>query len=282
MQRTLSTKLAYYGAVLFIILFTVGPIAWNFIVSLSPEAEVLKPTQHLLPSTLTLENYSTILQTNSQASRTVISALENSFFLALWTLVISLPLTTLGGYALGRYRFKGRTVLLNALILTIVIPMVARIIPVYAMFREYNMLDSFFWTAVLYTTMAIPIITWISMNYFSQLPPELWQAAELDGFTEWTIFTHIILPVSQPIILTNALIIFIISWKQFMVPTILLSAYENRAITMIMSDFMTKDTIQYALIAACGMIAIIPPAILAILFRHYLISGLTAGATKTN
>lgn len=271
---------AYGLAVIFIILFTAGPIFWNFIVSISPEAEISQASSSFFPQSVTWENYGAILDWDRREGMTVLSALTNSLELALWTLLISLPLTTLGGYALARYRFSGRTVLLSCLILTIVIPTVARIIPVYAMFRQYDMLDSYFWTAVLYTTMAIPILTWISMNYFIQLPQELWQAAELDGFTEWGMLTRIILPLSQPILLTNALITFIISWKQFMVPTILLSAYTNRVITMILSDFMTKDTILYAIIAACGMMAIIPPALLAVLFRRYLISGLTAGSTK--
>lgn len=280
MTDTKTMKLLYYGAVLFILIFILGPILWALIISLTPETDILK-AERIVPDTLFWDNYKNILNLSARENKAVLNALTNSTLAAAVTLALAMPSTVLAGYALARYDFPGKGLIQKFILITIIIPVSATIIPIYSIFRTYDLLDSLFWTSVIYTSSALPLTIWIAMNYFKQLPQELWQAAAIDGFTERQMFLRILLPLSQPVLLTVGLIIFLMTWKQFMVPSILLSSYDNRVITMAMSEFMTKDSIQNTLIAACGIIAIIPPAISAVIFRKYLISGLTAGTGKT-
>ena len=118
------------------------------------------------------------------------------------------------------------------------------------------------------------------MNYFKTLPKELLEAAEVEGLNERQIFFYVILPISYPIILTCVLMVFIMSWNQFQIPLILLSSPENKVVTLILSEFMGRNDISYGLIALCGLVSLVIPAIVAIIFRNKLISGLTQGSVK--
>ena len=276
----MKKKILYTISTLLILIFTLGPILWCGIISMTGESEMLKNTANILPSRLILDNYMEIFDSSSKAHQVFLNGLYNSVKISVITLIISLPMTVVTGYALCRYDFRGKKLLINFLLLTTVIPVFATIIPVYNIFRNMDLLDSMFWTAIIYVSSIIPLNIWIVMNYFKQLPKELYHAASLDGFGEMDIFFKIILPISKSTVLTVALIMFLMSWKQYVIPIILMSSYNNRTVTMVMSEFMTRYEIRYGIISACGILSIIPPALCAVLFRKYLVENLTAGTVK--
>ena len=275
-----KNSLIYYIAVILILIFCLGPIIWCFIISITPETQMLNQSSKILPDKYILDNYKLIFTAGTDEHNTVMTGLYNSLKIALITIAIGVPITVITGYALSRYEFKGKKQFVNLLLLTIVIPVFTTIIPVYNIFRNLNLLDSMFWTSIIYISSIIPLNTWIVMNYIKELPKELWQAAELDGFTEIQIFTKIILPLCIPTIVTIILITFLMVWKQYIIPIILISSYTNRTITMVMSDFMTRDMIRYGMISACGILAIIPPAVAAMVFRKFLIKNMASGSLK--
>ena len=119
-----------------------------------------------------------------------------------------------------------------------------------------------------------------SSNYFATIPKELEEAALIDGCGRTATFFRIMLPLSAPIILSISLIMFLNTWSQFQIPLILASSMETKPMAIVVSEFVTKDTIQYGLVAAAGMIALIPPALAALVFRKYLVSGMMKGSVK--
>ena len=274
-----NTTLAYWLAVVLTFIFSIGPILWTLIISFTPENNMLQPGS-IIPSNLILDNYAALLDSSSKISTVVLNGLGNSLYVSALTLVIGLPLAILAGYALAKLQFKGKSFIIGGILLTIPIPVFATIIPVYSLFRDMDLLNSMFWTAIIYCSSFLPLNIWIIMNYMKNIPDEIMQAAQIDGLSERQTFFRIILPMSQPIVLTSALIMFLMSWKQYIIPMILISSPQNKMLTMIMSEFMTRDAIQYGNIAAAGMIAIIPPAIVAIVFRKFLIDGMTSSGIK--
>ena len=166
------------------------------------------------------------------------------------------------------------------LMLTIVIPVFTTIIPIYSMFAEYGILDNFFWVSVIYVSSFIPITTWTMMNYFKSIPKELIESSAIEGCSESQIFFKIVIPLSTPILLTCILMVFIMSWNQFQIPLILISSHENKLVTMVLSEFISRNDVRYGVISASGIISLIIPAIVAVFFRKYLISGLMQGASK--
>ncbi len=161
-----------------------------------------------------------------------------------------------------------------------VIPVMATIIPLYRMFADARLLDNIFWLSVVYVSSYLPLAVWLISNYFATIPKELEEAALIDGCGRTATFFRIMLPLSAPIILSISLIMFLNTWSQFQIPLILASSMETKPMAIVVSEFVTKDTIQYGLVAAAGMIALIPPALAALVFRKYLVSGMMKGSVK--
>ena len=280
MKKRDLNKILYYISILIFIIFTLGPIVWCFIISITPEHDMLKETTKFLPSKITLDNYKDILNINSRAHETLFNGLKNSLIVSLITILISIPVSVVTGFLFSRYKFKAKNFIMKSILITTVIPVFATVITIYSIFAEYNMLDNLFWISIIYVSAFVPIIIWMITSYFNNIPKEILQAAEIDGCSDFQIFFKIILPISTPIIFACTLIVFLMSWNQFQIPLIFTSSQENKVVTLIMSEFMSRDAISYGLIAVCGIFSIVPPVILAILFRKLLVSGLISGSVK--
>lgn len=273
-------KIAFVLVVLLFITFTLGPIIWCLIISVSNEKEMLDNTLRLLPSKISFHNYKLLLDFTSRQSNIFIKGLVNSLKAVAVTLIIGIPTSLSAAYAFARIEFRGKRIIRNTLLITIVIPAFTTIIPLYDMFSTFQILDSIFWLSVVYVSAFLPMITWILINYISNLPKELDEAARIDGCGRVGIFFKIIIPNSYPIILAVTLMMFLMTWNQYQIPLILASSLESKSLSMVVADFTSKDLIQYGITAAAGILALLPPSIVAIVFRKSLIMGLTQGSVK--
>ena len=280
MKNKTIYKIGYILVILFFLAFTLGPIIWCFIMSITPESEIFRSSGDFLPSKINWGNYLSIFDRSSQESEVIFRGLKNSLMMSVTTMVIGIPTSLFAAYSFYRYKFRAREFVMKFLMLTIVIPVFTTIIPIYSMFAEHGMLDSVFWVAIIYVSSFIPITTWTMMNYFKSIPRELVESASIEGCDELQIFLKIIMPLSTPIIFTCILIVFIMSWNQFQIPLILISSHENKLVTMVLSEFISRNDVRYGMISASGIISLIIPAMVAVLFRKHLISGLMQGTGK--
>ncbi len=278
MDKKVDGLIKYIFLLIFLIL-TLVPLIWCFIISVTPKFDVFT-FKGFIPGKMILDNYKEIFDTTSSAHEVLFDGLKNSIITSAITIFIGIPLCIASAYAFSRYRFRGKKLVLNFLLITLVIPLFTTIIPIYALFSNYGMLNNLFWISIIYITAFVPMTTWIIMNYFNSIPNEIWEAAKIDGCNEIQIFFKIILPISYPIIIAAILIMFLMSWNQFQIPMILTASQDKKVVTLIMSEFTGRNTISYGMIAACGLISILPPALLTIFFRRYLVSGLTYGSVK--
>jgi multiple sugar transport system permease protein len=233
-----------------------------------------------LPTNPTLDNYRMLLNFVSRQSQAFIQGMENSMKAVAITLLIGLPVCLMAAYALSRFEFKGKRVIRTALLITIVIPVFTTIIPLYDMFSRLGALDNIFWLSVVYVSSFLPMVTWVLSNYINTIPKDLDEAAFLDGCGRVRVFFNIILPNSYPIIFAVILMMFLMTWNQYQIPMILASSIDTKPLSMIVAEFTSKDLVQYGITAAAGILALLPPAIIAVIFRKSLILGLTQGAVK--
>lgn len=280
MMKSKRTNMAYIVTVAIFVIMSLGPIAWSLIISISPETEMFKNTSSFLPSEFIFENYRRLLDTSDRQSRNFTLGIYNSLKACGLTILIGIPVAVSSAYALSRMRFKCRTIIRNSLLITMVIPLFTTIIPLYKIFSELGFLDNIFWLTVVYVSSLLPITTWIISTYFDTIPLELEEAAHMDGCGKIRTLFSIILPVSYTIIFAAVLVIFLMTWNQFQIPLILASSRATKPLSIVVSEFTTKDTIHYGITAAAGILAIVPPAVLAIVFRRFLVKGLTGGAVK--
>lgn len=272
-------KTGYIVSLLVFLFLVLGPFIWTFVISVTPEYAMFAKTTDLLPEVVTFDNYMEIFS-GGRRGGLILTGIVNSLKAVATTLIVGITVCMLSAYALSRMEFKGRNLIRNLLLITMVIPVMATIIPLFRLFVARELLDNVFWLSLVYVSSYLPLITWLMSNYFATIPKELEEAAWIDGCGRMNTFFRIIVPASYPIILSAALIMFLNTWNQFQIPLILASSLETKPIAIVVSEFMTKDSVQYGLTAAAGIIAVIPPAVTALIFRRFLISGMMGGAVK--
>lgn len=270
----------YLLALAVFLVLTLGPFLWTFVLSVTPEYAMMEKSTSLLPDVVTFDNYQELLTQGTRKGSVLIMGIKNALKAVGVTLALGIPIAMMSAYALSRMEFRGRRLIKNLLLITMVIPVMATIIPLFRLFVARQWLDDVFWLSMVYVSSYLPMITWLMSNYFATIPKELEEAAMIDGCGRLASFLRIIVPASYPIILSSALIMFLNTWSQFQIPLILASSLETKPVAIVVSEFMTKDSVQYGLTAAAGMIAVVPPAAAALVFRRFLISGMMGGAVK--
>ena len=270
----------YLLALAVFLVLTLGPFLWTFVLSVTPEYAMMEKSTSLLPDVVTFDNYRELLTQGTRKGSVLIMGIKNALKAVGVTLALGIPIAMMSAYALSRMEFRGRRLIKNLLLITMVIPVMATIIPLFRLFVARQLLDDVFWLSMVYVSSYLPMITWLMSNYFATIPKELEEAAMIDGCGRLASFLRIIVPASYPIILSAALIMFLNTWSQFQIPLILASSLETKPVAIVVSEFMTKDSVQYGLTAAAGMIAVVPPAAAALVFRRFLISGMMGGAVK--
>lgn len=273
-------RMGYIIALALFLLLTLGPFIWTFVLSVTPEYAMMEKTSGLFPDEVIFDNYQELLTEGTQRGSLLITGIKNALKAVGTALLIGIPIAMMSAYALSRMEFKGRRLIKNLLLITMVIPVMATIIPLFRLFVARQWLDDVFWLSMVYVSSYLPMATWLISNYFSTIPKELEEAALIDGCGRMASFLRIIVPSSYPIILSAVLIMFLNTWSQFQIPLILASSLETKPVAIVVSEFMTKDSVQYGLTAAAGIIAVIPPAVTALIFRRFLISGMMRGSVK--
>ena len=250
----------YLLALAVFLVLTLGPFLWTFVLSVTPEYAMMEKSTSLLPDVVTFDNYQELLTQGTRKGSVLIMGIKNALKAVGVTLALGIPIAMMSAYALSRMEFRGRRLIKNLLLITMVIPVMATIIPLFRLFVARQWLDDVFWLSMVYVSSYLPMITWLMSNYFATIPKELEEAAMIDGCGRLASFLRIIVPASYPIILSAALIMFLNTWSQFQIPLILASSLETKPVAIVVSEFMTKDSVQYGLTAAAGMIAVVPPA----------------------
>ena len=273
-------KVLYVFALLIFLIFYLGPFIWTFIISITPDSMVLEKSLNFLPKSTTFKNYLLLFDISSRQGKLLFSGMRNAIYASFVTIVLCIPMALLSAYALSRFKFFGKDFIKNSLLITMAIPVMATIIPIYKMFMQLKLLNNMYALSLVYVTSYLPVIVWLMSNYFSSIPRDLDEAAMVDGCTKTEALIYVVLPLSYPIIASAVLIIFLSTWSQFQIPLILASNNDTKPIAIITSEFITKDTVHYGLTAAAGILAIIPPALLALVFRKFLVSGIMKGSVK--
>jgi multiple sugar transport system permease protein len=259
------------------------PIYYIFITSLKPPGEVLSLPITFVPTSPTAGNYVDIFTERPFDVYTV-----NSLLVASITTVICVTLGTLSGYTFSRYDFLGNKALLLSIIGARMIPPIALIVPFFEIMSNPpvigavtgSLYDTKLALILTYTFFNLPFCVWIMKNYFDGVPRSLDEQAQIDGCSTWEGFVKVILPVAKPGIAATAILAFIFSWNEFVFALVLTSTESSQTLPIAVSLFVADDFIDWAHLAAGGMIAAVPGILFGLFFQRYIVSGLTQGAVK--
>ncbi len=281
MHRILK-RFFLYLIVACIVIWTIAPYVWLIISSLSLKIDLLTVPLRWIPSRLTLEHYYSLFFERGGESvnvRLFIQSLGNSAIIALSTMMICLFLGVLAAYAIARLRFKGSNLMVLIMMAIQLVPPIILVVPLYVIMRQLQLLDKRIGLIIVDISIVLPLVIWLMRGYFSSIPSDLEDAARIDGCTHLGALVRVILPLSGPGLVSVMIFAFIASWNEYLYAFIFTNV-DAKTLPVLIGEFSTKLGLEYLRIAAAGVLASLPPVILALVFQRFIIRGLTAGAIK--
>jgi ABC-type glycerol-3-phosphate transport system permease component len=206
--------------------------------------------------------------------------LMNSVMLSLPSTALVLVLSTLGGYAFARLPFPGRTIAFYAVVLGLLVPFFAYMIPLYFQMRSMGLLDTLAGVDLILTMTCVPFGTFFMRAFFTDLPAELEQAARIDGASEWQIFWRVMLPLVRSGLAALAVFTFIQTWNNFLVPLLFLPGGGYRPLTTGLFQFISGRQIDIGPLAAATLITLVPLVVVFLVMQRQVAQGFISGAVK--
>jgi multiple sugar transport system permease protein len=280
--------------------YVLAPIAWLVSSSVQSEREIISKPPHWIAHEPTLQNFAAIFAAKDKVvtyetrkardpasggfipstATNLLPAMLNSFVVASAVVVLNLIVGVPAAYAMAKIRFRGRQASIYTILATRVIPDIALVVPFFLFIRQLGLLDNIWSLIITYLAITVPFSVVVLVSYFESLPDELDKAARVDGCSRLQTLIRVYLPLARPSLVAVILFAFLASWNEFLFALMFTQTPASQTLPIIVASFTSDFTISFSFINAAGVLAIIPPVILALVFERYIVSGLTAGAIK--
>lgn len=255
--------------------FICFPFYWTFVTSLKVEGDIIKRPVRYLPDPATTLNYITAWK-DVGFSQYFFNSLLVSGTACLMTVASAL----LVGYALSRFKFKGKQPFMLVLLCTQFIPSAMLIIPLFITFSKLHLINNHWSLILVYTTFQIPFSSIMMRGFVEKIPYHLEEAAYVDGCSRFQALVKVVLPVLTPGVVACASFSFISCWNEFLFALMFVNNTKKFTIPVGLSFMQGQFDINYGALAAGSMIALAPAILMFIYVQKYLVGGLTAGAVK--
>ncbi len=273
-MRRVFGGLGYYGLLVVVTLLALGPTLWVMVSSFKTTGQILSGGS-LVPQPFTLEGYTSAFEV-AELGRYLVNTLVYAIGGTLGALVTAL----LAAYPMARYDFRGRNTLVATFSLALAIPVVGLATPEFFVMRELGLFDRQYGMVIFYTALFFPLSFVILRAFLVSLPPELEEAAIVDGARYFTIIRRIVVPLARPALATVAVIVFVGIWNEFFFANLLMASNENQNAQMAIASFRTQFTFDVGATLAAGTVVMLVPIGLFLVLQRQVIAGLTAGSVK--
>jgi multiple sugar transport system permease protein len=257
-----------------ILAFGLLPWLWMVLSSFRPDADLTATPFRIIPGALTLANHIELLQRTS-----FLQNMRDSLVVASGAVALGLLLSLPAAYAFSRFRFPGRSVLRVQFLVINMFPVVLLILPLFVLFRELGLLDTYIALIAGHATFTLPFAIWLMTSYMEGIPPELDEAAAIDGATPMQVLRLVLLPLVVPGMVAVGTYLFIASWNEYLF-ALMLAGRNVRTVTVALQMFIGENEIHWGLLTAGGTLVALPAVLLFLLVQRRLVGGLTGGAVK--
>jgi multiple sugar transport system permease protein len=213
-------------------------------------------------------------------ARDLIPSMWNSLVVAVAVVILNLVVGVPAAYAMAKIRFIGRSTSIYFMLTTRVIPDIALVVPFFLVIRTFGLLDHLGSLIITYLAITVPFSIFILVSYFESLPDELDKAARVDGCSRLQTLLRVYVPLALPALVAVVLFTFLSSWNEFLLALMFTQTPKSQTMPIVVASFASDFTISFAFINAAGVLAVVPPVLMAVIFERYIVSGLTAGAVK--
>ena len=277
MKQPRWLKAVLYLVVIMACLFFILPVVWTVISSLKPEADIQSYPPAWIPRELTLSNYRTVL-----SKFPYFTWMANSLIVAVAGTIGILIASTMAAYAMARFRFRGRRLLYQTIIVMLLVPMQAYVIPLYLMVGKMDLLNTL--QGLILPSVANVTSIFILHAFFRELPMELEEAARIDGAGEFRIFWQIMLPLSGPALSTVTILTFIANWNAFLWPLLAVRQDIMKTLPVAISQYWgsvnQNASFQYGTALAACCMAVLPTLVVYFALQRYFVAGIASSGIK--
>jgi multiple sugar transport system permease protein len=277
-----AQRASLYLAMVLTLICVLAPFAWLVISSVSSQADLITVPLPWFPAHPTLDRLAALTfgSTTDNSALGFRAALGNSIVIVSATTAIAMVTGVIAAYAFARLHFPGRDKLVFVFLATYMLPPIAIILPVYQFLSGFGLLDTRIALIAVYAGFVTPFVIWLMRGYFENISPELDDAARVDGCSRLGALWRVMLPVSLPGLFSTAVLAFLLCWDEFFYALILTQTSNSQTLPVAINDFIGRHSTDFGLLAAGGLIAAIPPVVIAFVCQRYIVSGLTAGSVK--
>lgn len=265
----------YTGLIALSVLFVV-PLLWMVLTSFKTRGEALRIPPTWWPSELSTRAYQTILGDDSQAP--ILTWFLNSLFVACAHTVLVLVVASCAAYPLARLDFPGKRLIFGLIVSTLLVPTFAILIPNYLVVDALGWIDTLW--ALIVPGAASAFGVFFLRQFFLSLPPDLEEAALLDGANHFQIFTRVVLPLSKPALATLAVLTFLANWNEFIWPVYVIFSAENMTLPAGLATLQSAYQVDYPVTMAGAFITSIPVLLLFAFTQRYVIEGVSRSGLK--
>jgi multiple sugar transport system permease protein len=273
MRRHPAVVAAHYSALVLLAIVCVAPIVLMFATSLKLQTQIFTTGIHFIFAP-TLENYREVLDEGSFTRY-----LTNSLIVGVVSTAITLVLGCMAAYGLARFRFNGRKTIAYTTLLLRTVPLAVLAVPVFMIWSRAGLINSLPGLVLLYVAVNLPFTIWLLYGFVLQVPPELEEAAAIDGCGPIQVFYKVVLPLIKPGLAAASIFTFRIAWNEFIL-ALVLTDRATRTLPVAASLYITDIGVDWGKIMALGSLIAIPPLIFTFVAARQIITGLTAGAVK--
>lgn len=268
-------NLLCYATLIVLSLFAIGPVLWTLLTSFKLETDIITSEIVYLPTRFTLDNY---VKLWSQSNYPTL--IQNSAAVTALTVGICLLTGTSAAYAFSRFHFPGRSQLMLGYLIVRMFPSVLLIIPLFIVLKNLGLLNSPVGLAIAYSSFLLPLFVWMLKGFFDAAPKELESAARIDGSTRLGAMFRIVIPIAQNGLVATCVFVGISAWNEFLFALMLTTGDGSRTWPVGLQLMIGEFSLPWGMLAAGGMISILPVVVLFAIVQRWMVAGIAAGAVK--
>ncbi|WP_229870417.1 sugar ABC transporter permease [Streptomyces longisporoflavus] len=272
-ERGPLASVALHAALLIASATAVLPPLWLLVTSFKPTSEAFSTD---LVKDFTFRNYDHVVNDTE-----FLNWLGNSLLVVGLTTVIGVFISATTGYAVSRFKFPGMRPLMWLLLITQMFPVAVLIVPLYNLLASLGLLNQPVGLVVTYLTIAVPFCAWMMKGYFDTIPVEIDEAGRVDGLNPFGTFWRLIVPLAKPGLAVTGFYSFITGWAEVAYASAFMTGEENLTLAGGLQTFVNQYTSDWGSLTASAVIVAVPAAVIFGFVQRHLVSGLTAGATKS-
>ena len=253
------------------------PFYWMVVLAFRNNANTYDTTPWF--THVTLKNFSYAFDTSINSFG---RPLINSLFIGAVVTFVAMTVGVFAGYAMARLAFRGKGIVLAAILGASMFPGVAILTPLFQLFTNFGWLGTYQGLITPQISFSLPLAVYTLTSFFADMPWELEQAARVDGATPGQAFRLVIFPLAAPALFTTAILVFLASWNEYLLSSVLSNGVKNvEPSTVALANFTAgPHIVPYTQTMAAGLVVTIPLVIVVLLFQRRIVSGLTAGGVK--